>query len=394
MHALSLVLFAAAAFGIVIAALHVAAVWRRPAPARARPRAAPPISILKPLCGVDDDLEANLELFATALDYPRYEVVLGVRSVSDAAWPLAKALAARHPGRVRAVVQRGEPGLNPKVNQLITLAAAARFDLLVVSDSNVQVGPGYLSEIASLFESADVGLVTHPTVGVGERSFGALLDNLHMISTGSSMIAAKDFAGQDIVVGKSMAFRRVDLEALGGFQSVKDVLAEDYLLGRWVSKALGRRVVVGLEPVFNVTRRRTVLEFLRRFSRWSVMQRQAVGTPTYLAQALLTPSALALLGFALDPEPRTALALLCCIGAKSACDLAVATRLRPTRLPPLAFLAAPLRELGIAAAWLHGLLSNHVDWRGNRLRVLPGTRLALPEPETALATQRTEGEAA
>src|SRR5262249_23099939 len=136
-------LLVAAAVGCVLLGISIVALWRHTrAPALARPALAPGISILKPLCGIDDGLEQSLEQFAR-LAYPRYELVLGVKDADDAAYPLARRLVARHPGRVRLALQRGEPGLNPKVNQLITLAAAARFDLLVVSDSNVAVAPDY-----------------------------------------------------------------------------------------------------------------------------------------------------------------------------------------------------------------------------------------------------------
>jgi len=201
-------------------------------------RAAPPqpvelagISVLKPLCGVDDELSTNLESFAH-LDYPRYEVLLGVRDVSDAAYPIAREAAARWPDRMRVVLQRGEPGLNPKVNQLITLATRARHELLVVSDSNIVAAPGYLREVAGYLEDGDVGLVTHPVTAKGERTLGALMDNAHLSSgIAPGMVAALALADFPIVVGKSMALRRSDLRALGGFAAVKDVLAEDYVLG-------------------------------------------------------------------------------------------------------------------------------------------------------------------
>src|SRR5690242_4528147 len=155
----SQLLFAAAALGVAVVALQVALLRRHlrgPVPA---PRSAPGVSILKPLCGLDDRLEDNLASFA-ALPWPRLEVLLGVRSTRDAAYPLARAAARRWPGRFRVVLQRGAPGLNPKVNQLATLARAARHDVLVVSDSNVRVPHDYLAGIAAHLEDPGVGLVT------------------------------------------------------------------------------------------------------------------------------------------------------------------------------------------------------------------------------------------
>jgi ceramide glucosyltransferase len=375
MIALSVVCFTGAVVGISLYLVQLGATRRhlRRAPAgRARARA---ISILKPLCGLDDELAANLEHFAT-LRYPHYEVVLGVRDTGDAAWPIAVAAARRWPARVRVVLQRGEPGLNPKVNQLVTLAAAARHDVLVVSDSNVRVDDDYLWEIAALLDDAAVGLVTHPVVGVGESRLGSLMDNLHLAgSVGAGMIGAKNVAGKDIVVGKSMALRRRDLDALGGFAAVADVLAEDYVMGKMVGTDLRKRVVVGRRPVENVSRDRSVREFYHRYRRWAVIHRQAVGGPIYTAQILLNPTAVALCAFALHPSAAT-LGGLGTLGAiKIVYDMA-ALRIMRGGVPWRALWASPLKDLVLAAAWIHGLTRREIVWRGNRLRVLAGTRLS------------------
>ena len=254
---------------------------------------------------MDDGLEQNLESFA-ALEWPDLEVLLGVRSAGDTAWPLATAMALRHPGRFRVVVQRGEPGHNPKVNQLVSLAGAARHDLLVVSDSNVRVGPEYLYEIAALLEDPEIGLVTHAIAGAGELRLGSLFDHLHLsgyVSPG--VVAAKCLLGADIVVGKSMAFRREDLEALGGFEAVKDVLAEDYVLGRMVSRRLGKRVAVARRPIVNVSQRRGLSDFTGRYTRWSVLHRTTTGRSVHLLQATLNPVLLGAVALLADPGVTT-----------------------------------------------------------------------------------------
>ncbi|HEX7487465.1 MAG TPA: glycosyltransferase, partial [Anaeromyxobacteraceae bacterium] len=298
-HVVALVLFAAAGLGLVLVGLQVLVVRRHvaaPVAAFAGPR--PPISILKPLCGLDDGLWESLALFAD-LDYPDYEVLLGVKSAADPAWSLACAAARRWPGRFRAIQQRGEPGLNPKVNQLLTLAREARHDLLVISDSNVRVDRGYLQEIAALLADEEVGLVTHPVVGVGEARLGSLFDHLHLAgAVAPGVIAAKRLVGLDVVVGKSMALRRADLVRLGGFEVVKDVLAEDFVLGVLVPERLGKRVALAPTPVRNLSERRTLADFAGRYRRWAVLQRQLVGPFLYAAQALLNPVLLAAGGLA------------------------------------------------------------------------------------------------
>ncbi len=387
----SLVLFAAAALGLAVLAAQCAVLRRhlsRPTPA---PRRTPPISVLKPLCGLDDGLEENLATFA-ALDWPEYEVVLGVRSAADPAYPLARAAEARWPRRFRVALQRGEPGLNPKVNQLVTLARAAQHDLLVVSDSNVRVEPGYLAEIAALLEDEAVGLVTHPIAGAGEARLGSLFDHLHLAgSVAPGVVAAQRLAGRDIVVGKSMALRRRDLEALGGFEAVKDVLAEDYVMGLAVGRVLGKRVAVGRRPIVNVSARRSLSDFAARYRRWAVLQRQAVGPVAYAAQALLNPVLLAAVGAALDPGARTLALLAGTALAKIALDGAAARALRPGgfRLRQLALV--PAKDLVFGAAWAYGLVHREVAWRGTRLVVLPGTRIAAPAaPEPDLGAEVAE----
>ncbi|NVJ06762.1 glycosyltransferase [Myxococcus sp. AM001] len=386
----STVLLLAACLGLFVLTVQFALVLRHrrePAPAVKPGTPRPGISILKPLCGVDDDLEANLAQFA-GLDYAGvYEVVLGVKDARDPAFAVARAAVARWPHVMRLEVQEGEPGRNPKVNQLITLADRARHDVLVISDSNTRVAPGYLEELAQAFADPEVGCVTHPVSGIGERTFGSLLDNLHLAaSAAAGMIAAKRLAGQDLVVGKSMALRREDVDALGGFFSVKDVLAEDYVIGQWVTRKLGRRVVMAHTPVFNVSLRKSVLSFFQRYLRWSVIHRTAVSPGTYLAQALLNPTPLALLGAMLAPAPDTAALCLVVALGKVAVDLSTVRALRPQPLSWDAVPAVFAKDALLFAAWSYALFSRTVSWRGTRLRVGRGTRL-MPVRTASLSSE-------
>lgn len=400
---LSTVFFGLAALGLVVLLLQYAVLrlhlrvggLRRPIPpgaalppggARPPSNCAPPAertlvgaSILKPLCGVDDDLEENLASFAV-LDHPRYEVLLGVKSARDPAFAVARAAVERWPGRMRLVIQRGEPGRNPKVNQLVGLARAARFPILIVSDSNVRVAPDYLGEIEAALRDPQVGLVTHPVCGTGERRLGSILENLHLAGSVGPAIVATHLFRRTIVVGKSMALRRADLARLGGFEAVKDVLAEDHVLSVLVRRRLGKRIALARRPVINVNRDRRVRDFWGRYARWSVLQRKLVGGPVYAAQLALNPVLLALAGLSASPDRRglAALALACAL--KAAVDGACARALRRSgfRLHHLALV--PLKDLLFGAALIQGFLVDEVDWRGTRLRVLRGTRLA-PAPD-------------
>lgn len=375
MQWLSLVLFVAAATGLVAITAQHLALWRHVRQAPRVRRRSPPISILKPLCGADDDLAANLASFADQ-DYPEYEVVLGVRSARDPAFGVARDASRRWPERFRVALQRGEPGLNPKVNQLITLARAARHDVLVVSDSNVRVEGGYLAEIAALLEDEEVGLVTHLLAGAGEVRLGSLLDHLHLAgSVAPGVVGAKRLAGRDIVVGKSMALRRGDLEALGGFEAVKDVLAEDFVLGCAIGGALGKRVAIARGAIRNVSVSRSVAAFLARYQRWAVLQRQAVGPLLYAAQALLNPVLLATAGATVAPSRESAAALAAVCAAKAALDGGAARLLRPGGFRVAQLALVPAKDLLFGAAWLYGLVRQDVEWRGTRIAVTRGTRI-------------------
>lgn len=376
MAIVGLLLLTTAALGVAVIAVMVlltAVHLRRTTPL---PPSWPGISVLKPLCGADDALAENLASFAV-LRYPgAYELVLGVRSPEDGAYPLARAAVRRWPGRVRLVLQEGEAGLNPKVNQLVCLARAARHDLLVVSDSNVRVPAGYLVDIAGHLGRPGVRCVTHPVAGRGHRSLGALLDNLHLGGTiAPGMVAAQRVLGKDLVVGKSMALWRHDLDLLGGFASVANVLAEDHILGNRLVRELGVRVAVSSLPVWNIAVEKGVGDFFRRYLRWSVTHRTAMSFPAYLAECLLHPIPLAVIGFALRPGAGAAATLVACAVLKPALDAAAFSRLGQRMFSWRAFGAGWLKDGLLFVAWVHGLFARTVTWRGNRLRVLPGGRL-------------------
>jgi ceramide glucosyltransferase len=231
---------------------------------------------------------------------------------------------------------------------------------------------------------------------VGEERLGSLLDNLHLAGAiAPGVVAAKRVAGKDVVVGKSMALRREDVAALGGFEAVKDVLAEDYVLGVLVPSRLGKRVAIASRPVEGVSCRRSVHGFLARYARWAVLQRQAVGLTAYSAQLVLNPILVGAVALAAAPGRATAAAFAATCALKALLDELAARRLRPNGFSLAQLAAVPLKDVLFGAAWAYGLVRREVTWRGNRLRVLGGTRVAAPceppredEPSAALTAFR------
>lgn len=376
MTTVSLALFVLATIGVGCLAIQTGFLRRfLSAKPRQPKRPMPPISILKPLSGSDDGLWENLESFA-ALDYPDYEVLLGVHTLSDPAVPIAQKIIEKYPHRFRLVVQNGSPGLNPKVNQLITLAKAARHDVLLVSDASVRVGNGYLPEIAACLEDPEVGMVTHIFAAEGEQSLGSLLDNYHLMSHyGGGAIAARDAGGQTLVNGKSTAFHRADLDAMGGFEAVCDYAAEDFVLGLWVGRKIKKKVCFARYTPITLSVNRTIGEYVRRYQRWSIMQRTGGGYLVYLSQTMVYPLILATIGLLLHPTVDRLLWWLAIGVVKAILDYIQASMLRYTRLSPVSMLLGPLNDLLVLWIWTYGLLWNKTVWRGTVLKVTWGTKL-------------------
>lgn len=369
-----LALFAASGAFLLGCQIVMLLAWRkRTAPPVSSSR--PAVSILRPLAGFDDDTELLLEVAVAALG-PTDELVLGVASERDAAYPIAQRVQALHPDRVRLVLTNPGAAINPKVAQLIGMTAVAKGEIFVVSDANVRLPAGYLDDLAAHLSDPSVGLCTHPVCGEGAETLGAWLDVLHLGSgIGGGVVAAKLLSGQDIVVGKSMAMRSATLQALGGWRSFAEVLAEDYVFGRRLRDELGLRVSISSLVVVQVSRTRSVSAFYDRFGRWGTMQRFAVGLPIYLAQGLLTPVVIALAAVAISPS-GPALTLLAVVwSVRLLTDLVSLRTLRGEMPSLLVWPLVPLRELIVFVCWFRGLVVHHVVWRGHRLQVTDGTIL-------------------
>lgn len=356
---------------------------------RRRPRTdVPPrrVSILKPLAGADDDLEANLESFAQLPG--DYEVLLGVASVFDPARAIAERVVRRHPQVFRLIVTDGGAALNPKVAQLIGLAAEASGELFVVSDSNVRARSDYLDRILEAMADPRVGLVSCLVAGAGERTVGAALENvLQSAHVAPGIAAAYTLTGRAITIGKSLAISQAALDRVGGFEAFSGVLAEDHALARRVTKAgLGVRLVT--VPVENVNATCSIRRSLERHGRWAKIRR-AMAPSGFAFELLLNPIAIATVALALHPSKLQAILLAVALVVQTFLSRARISRLRgeapALRYAPVEVLASYL----LLFSWLRACVSRRVVWRGHPFRIGADTALTPIElAETAEAVPR------
>ncbi|MFO0760485.1 MAG: glycosyltransferase [Byssovorax sp.] len=331
----------------------------------------PPVSVLKPLCGADPGLEANLATFFEQ-DHPACELLFGVERADDPAVAVVERLLARYPHKdARLVVHAAPRGHNPKVKNLRGLIDLAKHDLVLISDSNIRAPRHYVAEAASIFASdPQIGLVTHLFAGHGERSLGAKVECVELTGFVAAGAALPTVLGDGVVVGKSMLFSRSDLARLGGLGRVADVLAEDFVIGKMFEQA-GRRVAIAPTVLSNVLGEMRLATVFDRHLRWSML-RIRLRPLGFLLEPLTCPLALALLA---APLFGAAHALAWLASMYLVRDVWAWLRLRgPARLwIPMAM--GPLRDALALAVWIATPWKRHVSWRGHRLRVGRGTVL-------------------
>jgi len=220
----------------------------------------PPVSIIKPVRGVDFASYENFKSFCLQ-EYPEFEILFCVNDLQDASVPLIHQLVVEFPDRnIRLLTDAPQMGSNRKVNNLALLVQEAKFELLVQSDGDVRVGPHYLNEVVAPFEQSDTGVVSCFYRGIAQRNLWAELEALGAATDFSAGALVADWMeGVTFALGASVATTKTWLGKIGGYAALANVLADDYEIGNRIAKSgarvmLSREVVATMYPAVSFTR--------------------------------------------------------------------------------------------------------------------------------------------
>ena len=388
MHFILTIVQIAAVLGIVSSSLYyLLCLWsastflrEREAGEGARPtRALSPISILKPLKGTDPEIYESFRSYCLQ-DYPEYEVIFGVSDPKDAAIESVKALQREFPDRrIQLLVSPKILGANVKVSNLAQMMTEARYQHLIVSDSDIRVAPDYLRRVTAPLADSRVGMVTCLYRGVSAATLGSRLEALG-ISTDfcAGVLAARQLEGGiHFGLGSTLAFRRAELEKIGSFNSILDYLADDYELGKRIadlgfSVSLSDVVVETYLPAYSLR------DFFAHQLRWArgVRDARAGG---YFGLAFTFGILWALLAVAASGGALWSWGTLAStLFLRFVLALVMGWKvLRDPQVFRYAWMI-PLRDLVAVVVWIVSLGGHTVTWRGDRFKLKDGklTRVA------------------
>jgi ceramide glucosyltransferase len=342
---------------------------------------AAPISVLKPVRGLDPNAYENFASFCRQ-EYPEFEILFAVSDAADPAVPVVQKLIADFPGRpIRVIVVQDRLGPNSKVSNLCRLVREARHDLLVITDSDVRVEPGYLRSVATMFRDPKVGGVTALYRGIDNLQFVAAMDCVGSSAAfcGAALVA-RELEGVKFMMGSTMATTKRQLAEIGGFEQMVDLHSDDYELGRRIA-ARGYRIELLPEPVWMAFPSQTLGTYLRHELRWAIGIRNirpgghfgmlfTHGLPWAIAAACVAPSA-AIAAAYLGAYFVLRFVMAWAVGVWG---------LRDSILRRRTWLL-PVRDLLSFFVWLASFGMNRIEWRGAAFTLEKGRMVpVVPRP--------------
>jgi ceramide glucosyltransferase len=339
---------------------------RLPSGAAVRTDDAPPVTILKPLCGAEHELYECLRSFCDQ-SYPCFQIVFGVSDGNDPAIEVVTRLQREFPTiDLRLVVDRRQHGSSRKVSNLINMMPLASHDYLVMSDSDVRVGRDYLSRVVNPLLDPAVGIVTCPYRGNPRKGLWSMLGSLFINDWFIPSVRVAAMSGsRAFAFGVTIAIRRQVLARIGGFAAIANQLADDYRLGE-LTRGLGLRTVLSDVVVETCVDERSFGELVRHELRW-LRTIRAVRPIGYVLSVVTFSVPVAIFGSLLA---RGAVPALAFSGITATARILLHFRTRGgAASPALGLLALPFRDVLSLGLWVWGFATRRVHWREDRYRV-------------------------
>lgn len=345
---------------------------------RPEPETLPPLSILRPLMGADLGLAENLRSFFVQ-DYPHFEILFAMRFTTDPALRIVHLLQQEFPDVPTRVIFTGDPPwTNAKVYSLHCMMQEASADILVMADSDVRADPGLLRRLAAELEDPGIGVVTCPYRAIGGPSLWSRLEAIGMNTEFlAGVLVARMIEGMRFALGPTIAARRSAIQAVGGWEYLKDFLAEDFVLGRMASQR-GLGVVLSSAIIEHRIGSQALAANFRHRLRWhrSTRASRPVG---YVGQLFTHPLPLSLLLVLIRPEWW--FFSLVAIAARLLAAWATAGWILRDPLCQGQWWLLPLQDLLSFGFWIAGFFGRTILWRGHRYWVdRDGRFYRLPEP--------------
>lgn len=335
-------------------------------------RHSPPVTILKPLHQGEPELAQNLEtFFAQAYDGP-VQIIFGVHDEADPAIPVVRALQAKYPQMDTAIVaDTALYGANAKVSNLINMLPTARHDTLVLSDSDIAVGRGWLAQVTAALARPGVGIVTCLYTGEPARDGHPLWSSLAAMSTSYTFlpnaVLGRSLGLASPCFGSTIALRRQTLDEMGGFAAFADHLADDYEMGRAV-REMGYTLAIPAMGVGHTAAEGSVRDLFRHELRWTRTIR-LVNPAGHLGSIVTHGFAFALMAAFLLHFNAVSLVILTAALASRLFLKARIDGLFGTYGGPFSLM--PLRDLLSFAVFVVSLFGERVHWRGSQFAVEP-----------------------
>ena len=351
-----------AAYGIASFLRHT----RRPSAGSSPHPFLPPVTILKPLKGIDPQI---WEAFCSHCeqDYSDFQIIFGVDDPNDPAVEVVRKLQARYPKqKIDLLICPRDLGTNRKLSSLVQMLPAARHEILIVNDSDIRVEQDYLRRVVAPLEDPAIGMITCLYRGIASPSLGSRLEALGIsMDFVPGVLSARVIErGIHFGLGSTLAFRRSDLHAIGGFEAMLDYLADDYELGYRIAKQ-GKRIELSEVVVETFLPAYSVRQFLDHQLRWarSVRGSRRWGYSGLLFTFVLPWALLTLL--AAHGATWSWWLLLSAIAVRVAVGLTAATTVMGDTHALRDLFLLPIRDCLAPIVWAAGLIGNRIVWRGD-----------------------------